>query len=281
MLATLQTVLQKAQRGRYAVGAFNVANLEQIQAVLQAARAQRSPVIINTSERAIAYGNRQALAAIVRVLASVTPVPVVLNLDHGHSVKEAQACLAAGYTGIMFDGSRLPYAKNIAQTKRVVAFGKRRKIGVEGELGQVKYQFEINRDPSLAMTDPTQAADFVGRTGVVAFAVAIGNAHGPPQPHEHLHFPRLQQIRKVVHVPLVLHGASSTPPAAIKRAIRLGICKINIDTDSQETFTSAVRKTLRSQASLYDPRVYLAAGREAMQREVEKKMILFGSRRKA
>lgn len=281
MLATLQSVLRKAQRGRYAVGAFNVSNLEQTQAVIQAAVKQRSPVIINTSEKAIAYAGLDEISGLVRSLAAKHPVPIVLCLDHGHQVKLAIKCLRAGYSGIMFDASRLTYQRNIEQTRAVVAAGRRLGVGVEGELGQVKYTHEIKKDPRLVLTDPVQAQAYVRRTGITALAVAIGNAHGVPIPHEHLLFPRLREIQKRVSVPLVLHGASGTPPASIRKAIALGICKINIDTDLRISFTQAIRQTLHRDRTMFDPRGYLSIARDQMRLVVERDMQVFRSRGRA
>ena len=281
MLATLQSVLRKASRAGYAVGAFNVSDLEQVQAVILAAAELRSPVIVNTSEKAIAYAGLSEIAALVRVMASRVSVPVVLNLDHGRHVRLAKECLDVGYTGIMFDGSTLPFAENIKRTKAVRQAAQKKGVGTEGELGQVKYPDDLKKSPVAVMTDPAQAADFVRRTGIDAFAVAIGNTHGLPVPDEHLDFERLQQIRKKVSVPLVLHGASGTPASAIRRAIRLGIAKINIDTDLRLAFTAALRETLRDDKNLYDPRSALLPAREAMMAVVMKKMKLFGSVKRA
>ncbi len=282
MLTTLQRVVTQAQRDRYAVGAFNISDLEQAQAVIAAAKAQRSPVIINTSESAITYaGGAATLTAIVTILAKKTRIPIVLNLDHGKSYRTASECLKAGYTGIMFDGSRLPDAQNITQTRRVVVTAKKYGVGVEGEIGQVKYVEDAKRPKTGAgftKTDPAAAVHFVRSTGVVAFAVAIGNAHGVPEADEKLDFPLLRAIRRVVSIPLVLHGASGTPPAQIRQAIAAGIAKINIDTDLRLAFSAALRRTLAADRSVFDPRHELAPARDAVQKVVMEKMSQFGSR---
>lgn len=280
MLAKLQTVLRRAQRGHYAVGAFNVSNLEQIQAVMAAAEKLRSPVIVNTSEKAIAYSSPAVLAAMVMALVRKSKVPVVLNLDHGHSLPGAIACLQSGWTGIMFDGSKLPYQKNVALTLKVKQAARAFGVGVEGEIGQVKYQEDLVRSPKPVLATPTQAVDFVRRTKVDALAIGIGNSHGLPRPHERLHFDLLKKIEQVVSIPLVLHGASGTSGPNIQRAIRLGICKINIDTDLRLAFTAAVRKTLTDK-KVFDPRGYLSPARDAVMGTVMEKMMLFGSNRQA
>lgn len=280
MLATLQSVLRKAQRGRYAVGAFNVSDLEQTQAVIRAAVTLRSPVIVNTSSKAIDYAGIEEIAVLVRTMARKSPVPIVLNLDHGRELTLATSCLRHGWTGIMFDGSKLPYERNVALTARVKKLARRHGVGVEGEIGQVKYQEDLRRSPTPVLATPEQAIDFVRRTKVDALAVGIGNSHGLPIPGERLHFGLLGQIRQAVPVPLVLHGASGTSAASIRRAISLGICKINIDTDLRLAFTNAVRRTLVDQ-TVFDPRAYLQVARDAVNDVVRKKIVLFGSRNRA
>ncbi len=280
MLTTLQSVLKKAQQGKYAVGAFNISNLEQLQGVLWAAEKLQSPVIINTSEKAIAYTGRKMLSAMVQTGAAAVHVPVVLNLDHGRDVQEAKGCLRDGWTGIMFDGSKLSSEDNIRKTASVKKFAREFGIGVEGEIGQVKYKEDLKISTKPILATPEEAIDFVQRTKVDALAVGIGNSHGLPVPGEHLHFDLLRRIHAVVRLPLVLHGASGTPAHSIRRAISLGICKINIDTDLRIAFTSAVRQALRTNED-FDPRAYLLPARIAVYQTVMKKIVLFGSRNKA
>lgn len=280
MLVKLQTVLARAQRGHYAVGAFNISNLEQLQAVVTAAEKLRSPVIINTSEKALDYSSPAVLAAMVMAVAKKSRMPIVLNLDHGHSLRAAKECLRYGWTGIMFDGSKLPYEKNVRLTAAVKTEARPYGVGVEGEIGQVKYKEDLALSTKPILATPEQAVDFVRRTKVDALAVGIGNSHGLPLPGEHLHFDLLKRIANAVSVPLVLHGASGTSAQNIKRAIRLGICKINIDTDLRLAFTTAVRRTLRDK-KVFDPRAYLSPARDAVQATVMKKMIIFGSKGKA
>ena len=279
MLARLQNVLRQAQRGRYAVGAFNVSNLEQIKAVIAAGVALRSPVIINTSEKALDYAGIPELAAIVQTIARRVPIDVVLNLDHGRDVQVAEECLTQGWTGIMFDGSKLPYEDNVRTTALVKKLGQKKNVGVEGEIGQVKYKEDLAVSKKPVLATPEQAIDFVRRTKVDALAVGIGNSHGLPVPGERLHFDLLAKIHRAVRVPLVLHGASGTSPSSIKKAISLGICKINIDTDLRLAFTASVRKNLRDKA-VFDPRGYLKPAGQAMGDVVKQKIIVFGSKGK-
>lgn len=278
MLAKLQTVLRQAQRGGYAVGAFNVSNLEQSQAVVRAAVRLHSPVIVNVSAKAIEYAGLETLAAIIRLMAKAAPVPVVLNLDHGRRIALAKRCLRAGFTGIMYDAGRLTYKINLRQTKAVVQAARRYSVGVEGELGQVKYPSDWKKTRKVFLTDPDQAKDFVKETGVIALAVAIGNSHGLPRLHERLDFYRLKAIGQKVRVPLVLHGASGTPAKDIRRAIELGVCKINIDTDLRLAFTGRLRRTLKQQTREFDPRAVLRPATAAVDQVVGQKIILFGSK---
>jgi fructose-bisphosphate aldolase class II len=281
MLANLQTVLRKAQRGRYAVGAFNVSDLEQTQAVIQAGKALKSPVIVNVSEKAIAYAGLEEIAVLVRTMAKKTSIPVVLNLDHGRSVPLAKQAMKVGFSGIMFDGSKLSYDVNVRRTATVVKAGKRYGVGVEGEIGQVKYKEDRAISSKVILATPEQAVDFVRRTKVAALAVGIGNNHGLPVPGEHLHFNVLRSIQKVVSVPLVLHGASGTPATSIRTAIKLGICKINIDTDLRLSFTRELRQALAKDKKEFDPRYFLGLARQTMMETVSQKIILFGSKNKA
>lgn len=272
MLARLDRVLNAARRKRYAVGAFNTSNLETTQAIVESAVRLRSPVIVNVTEKAIDYGGLEELAGLVQTLARRASVPVVLNLDHGRALSTVRAALAHGFTGVMLDASREPYPVNVRWTRTVVALSARAGAGVEGELGVVAYTGEAPTE-----TDPWQAGDFVRRTGVDALAVGIGNTHGLPRPDERLNFDRLRAIRAQVSVPLVLHGASGTKPTAIRRAISLGVAKINIDTDLRRAFTATLRSTLAADRRHYDPREFLGPARDAVARVVAQKIRLFGS----
>lgn len=280
MLASLSSVLAKAQKHRYAVGSFNTANLELTQAIIAAAEELHSPVIVATTEKALAYADIESLAVIVRTLGRRARIPVVLHLDHGRALETVKQAIRYQYTGIMFDGSKLPFAENLRLTRRTVRWAHAVNIPVEAELGSVGGREDVRRG-TLQLTDPWQARDFVHKTGIDALAVGIGSAHGLPVPEERLDFDRLREIRQRVRVPLVLHGASSTPPARIRRVIREGIAKINIDTDLRVAFTDAMRQYFRGHRSDYDPRNVLSASRQAVKRAVMQKMRLFGSAGKA
>lgn len=276
MLVDLLQVLRPAQRRRYAVGSFNTANLELTQAIIAAAEEARSPVIISTTEKALVYGDIEVLASIVRILGARARIPVVLNLDHGHHAEIVRAAIRHQFTGIMFDGSRLPYEMNIRQTRNAVVWSRPAGISVEGEIGSVGGKQDL-QDRERNLTRPAEAVSFVRRTGVAALAVSIGNVHGGQFAEEHLDFPLLKVLATQVRVPLVLHGASGTPPVRIRRAIALGISKINIDTDLRLAFTRALRSYLPSHPTEKDPRPVLGASRDAVRRVVVTKMKLFGS----
>lgn len=280
MLVTLNKVLRAAQEHKFAVGAFNTYNLESTQAIIGAAEELHAPVIIQTSEKAIEYAGMEEIAAIVTTRAKESPVPIVFHVDHGRTHKVLYDALEAGYTSIMFDGSHLEYEENVRWTKEMVERAHKEGISVEAELGRVGgVEDDISADEG--MTDPALAVDFVKRTHCDALAIGIGNNHGKPKPGERLHLDVLEKIRSVVSVPLVLHGASSTPEDKIKQAIKLGITKINIDTDLRVAFSGAEREILKDDKKIYDPRAILTPGREAMQEVVKHKIALFGGAMKS
>ncbi|MBI4121755.1 MAG: class II fructose-bisphosphate aldolase [Parcubacteria group bacterium] len=306
MLVSGAKILKAAQDGQYAVPAFNINNLEILEAVMQAAVELRSPVFISTSQGAISYAGMDYLGAMVKVAAKER-VPMALHLDHGTDLALLKTVIDSGYyTSVMFDGSALSYADNLAMTKKVVALAHAKKISVEAELGAIggqEDQIDIKADQAR-LTDPRQAKDFVKRTHCDSLGVAIGTAHGA---FKFLHKPkldlaRLEQIRTAISIPLVLHGASAVPAnyvalankyggrikgakgnsdAEIRQAIIRGICKINIDTDLRMAFTAGIRRSLARDRANIDPRAYLGEGKEYVYHLARHKMKLFGSAGKA
>ncbi len=280
MLTDSKKILQDAQKQGYAVGHFNTSDLEITKAIVAGAEKMKSPVIIGTSEKAISYAGLEGLAGIIKIEAENIKIPIILHLDHGKSFEICQKAIQAGYTSVMIDGSGLSFGENIKLTKKVVKMAHRQNIPVEAELGTLadkeKYQVGIEQ----FMTDPDTAGEFVQKTEVDSLAVAIGNAHGMPLPEEKLDFSRLAQIRERVPVPLVLHGASSTPAQDIKKIISLGICKINIDTDIRIAFSQNIKEFLSTHQNVTDPREILGSAMMAVQRVVEQKIELFGSAQK-
>jgi fructose-bisphosphate aldolase class II len=283
-LVTLREVCAAAEKGKYAVGAFGVQNLETVQAVIEAAVEERSPAILIISEGAIKYAGLQTITNIVRTLAEEAPVPIVAHLDHGPSFEMATACVVAGFKSVMVDASHYEYDKNVAITRQVVAMAHAVGATVEGEIGKIG-GVEENISVSAAeatMTEPEEAARFVQDTGVDAVAVAIGNAHGLYHGEPNLDIPRLKRIHDAVKAVapdcfLVLHGGSGTPDHMIKDAIAAGVSKINIGTELKLAFVEGVKETLAAKPNVDDPRHLLAPARKKVKEVTRQKMRLFGS----
>lgn len=311
MLTTLKKVLAAADKGRYAVGAFNINNLEIIRAVIDTAVELKSPVIIQTSEGAIEYAGMDYLLSLAAV-ASEAPVPVVFHLDHGKDLKVVKKAIEAGYSSVMYDGSSLPYKQNVANTKKVVAWAKKTGASVEAEIGAIKGIEDLVSvsEKKAFFTDPAEAVRFVKETGCDALAISIGTAHGAFKSKiaPTLDIKRLAKINRLVKVPLVLHGASGImpsmvklvqhksdvlgdagrlsgavgiPDAQIKAAIKNGIRKINIDSDLRIAFTAGVRQAVLEDHKSIDPRKLLAPSIKLMKEVVAYKMKMFGSAGKA
>jgi fructose-bisphosphate aldolase class II len=305
MLLTNKEILASAMAGKYAVGAFNIHNLESLHAVVTAAQEENSPVIVAVTPSAIKYAGLAYLVKIVKVAAENVSVPMSLHLDHGRDIEIVLKCLDAGFTSVMIDGSHLEYDENVEVTRKVVDVAHPKGVSVEAELGRLAGVEEASVEEKEAiLTDPEAAKEFVKRTDVDALAVAIGTSHGAYKfkGEPKLDFKRLKEIKEKVKIPLVLHGASSVPPwiiekatrygaqlagakgipeESIKQAIELGITKINIDTDLRLAFTATVREVLATAPSQFDPRKILGPAREAMKEVVKGKMRLFGSAGKA
>lgn len=277
MLVTLNEVLNDAQENGYAVGAFNVYNLESAQAVIQGALDTNAPVILNTSPKAIDYAGLTNIAALLLDIAERAPIPVVVHLDHGKDLNLLKNCITNGYSSVMFDASGLPEGERIPQTVTAVNFAHQHRASIEGEQDSIGGKEDYVQGDNNNFTDPDQAAKFVDATDLDAFAVSIGNIHGPALPEETLDIDLLKKIRAKVEIPLVLHGASNTPPTLIKEAITAGICKINIDTELRQHFISQIHHTLVHNRDILDPRDLLTPARDAMTKVVKAKIQLFGS----
>lgn len=266
-------MIMDAQKGGYAIGSFNTSDLEITKAIIKAAEKLNSPVMIETSEKAIAYAGLEELADIVKDQAKKTNIPVALHLDHGSNLETVNRCLQIGYTSIMLDGSKLPFLENVAITKAAADMAHRQDVPCEGELGSIKKSGE-----NKSFTDPSEVSEFVKKTKVDYLATSIGSAHGVGG-DEKLNIDLLKKIRQKTSVPLVLHGASGVSEEDIKAAIKNGICKINIDTDIRHTFAKAIREI--ANANLDDPRDIMKKIMEKIQEVVEAKIKLFGSENKA
>lgn len=305
MLVTNKDLMLPAMREAYAVGAFNISNLESLLAIVEAAVEEKSPVIVAVTPSSIKYAGLAYVEKIVKTAARSAPVPVAFHLDHGKKKEIISKCIEVGFTSVMVDASHLKFEENIAVTKQVVDMAHPEGVSVEAELGRLAGIEESTvKEKEAVLTDPDAAKQFVERTGVDALAVAIGTSHGAYKfkGEPKLDFERLKTIREEVPIPLVLHGASSVPSwiidkaveygaelggakgipeEHIQKAISLGITKINIDTDLRLAFTGTVREFLTERPKIFDPRKILGSAKEAMKEVVKSKMQLFGSCGKA
>lgn len=282
-LVTVAELAHDATKGGYAVGAFNLNNMEILQAVIAAAEEEHSPVILQASQGGLKYAGIDYIAAMARVAAAEASVPVALNLDHGTSFEQAMQCIRKGFSAVMIDGSKLPLQDNIDLVKRVVDVAHAVGVSVEAELGKIGGTEDdiVVADKDAMMTDPDEAAQFVQKAGPDLLAVAIGTAHGVYKGEPRLDFERLAQIKQRVDIPLVLHGASGVPDDAIRKACQMGISKINIDTELRVAFSKTVQETLEKSPNEIDPRKILGPARDAMKQVVREKMRLFGCSGKA
>ena len=259
-LVTSKEMLSKAQKGGYAVGAFNAENMEMVKAIIQAAEELKAPVMIQTTPSTVKYGTVDTYAAIVAAEAKKASVPVCLHLDHGSSFELAMQAIHAGYTSVMIDGSKLDFEANIAETKRVADVAKALDIPCEAELGKVGGKEDDLEAEADTNTDPQEAKEFVERTGVTSLAVAIGTAHGFYVGTPVLDKERLSEIREVVDIPLVLHGASGLSDEdvmdCVRESIRLGICKVNFATELRAAYSKAVKELLAEKPDTIDPKAY-------------------------
>jgi fructose-bisphosphate aldolase class II len=306
-LVTSQEMFQKAYEGGYAVGAFNVNNMEIIQGICEAASEMRSPLILQVSKGARKYARHEYLVHLVRAALDINEdLPIVLHLDHGDSFELCQSCIDGGFTSVMIDGSHLPFKENIALTKQVVDYAHPRGVVVEAELGRLAGVEEHVRvsEKDSSYTDPDQAVEFVESTAVDSLAIAIGTSHGAYKfkGEPSLDFDRLDVITKrLPGFPLVLHGASTVipefvelcnqyggalpgargvPEEMISKAVRYGVCKVNIDTDLRLAMTGVIRRELKENPENFDPRNYLGPARDAIKEMVKRKISILGSGQK-
>ena len=299
-LVNTKEMFQKAYEGGYAVGAFNVNNMEIIQGLTEAAKELNAPMILQVSAGARKYANHTYLVKLVEAAVEETGLPIALHLDHGDSFELCKSCIDGGFTSVMIDGSHLDYEENIALTKKVVDYAHERGVTVEGELGQLAgIEDDVNVSAEDAsFTDPDQVYDFVTRTGVDSLAIAIGTSHGAykfkPGQNPQLRFDILEEVSKrLPNFPIVLHGASSVvpefveminenggampdaigiPEEMLRKAATMAVCKINIDSDLRLAMTAAIRKHLNDHPDHFDPRQYLGDGRTAIKDSVKHKI---------
>ncbi len=299
-LVTTKEMFKKAYEGGYAIGAFNVNNMEIIQGITEAAKEVNAPVILQVSAGARKYANHTYLVKLVEAAVAETDLPIALHLDHGDSFELCKACIDGGFTSVMIDGSHLPYEENIELTKKVVEYAHAHGAVVEGELGRLAgVEDDVNvSDEDASYTRPEEVVDFVTRTGVDSLAIAIGTSHGAfkfkPGQKPQLRFDILKEVEKQLPgFPIVLHGASSVdqnyvkmvnenggqmpdaigiPEEMLREAAKNAVCKINIDSDIRLAMTGTMRKYFKENPSHFDPRQYLSPARNAVKEMVKHKI---------
>ena len=310
MLVTPKEMFEKSMKEHFAIGAFNINNMEFIQAITDAAEEAKSPVILQVSSSAIKYARMNYLIKMVEAATQTTTIPIALHLDHGPDFETCKMCIDAGFTSVMIDGSKYDFEENVALTKKVVDYAHSKGVVVEAELGKLAgIEDDVNVSAEDASyTHPDEVYEFSTKTGIDSLAIAIGTCHGAfkfkkgqkPQ----LRFDILEEVaRRLPNFPIVLHGASSVPQDKVdlinqyggkmedaigipndmlRKAASMAVCKINIDSDLRLTFTAALRKYLAENPGHFDPRQYLGAARAALQEMVKNKIIhVLGSNDKA
>ena len=279
-LVSMTEMLNKAKAEGYAVGQFNLNNLEFTQAILQAAEAEKSPVILGVSEGAARY--MSGFKTVVKMVEGLMEdlkisVPVAIHLDHGSSFDKCKEAIDAGFTSVMIDASHHPFEENIEITTKVVEYAHSKGVSVEAELGTVGGQEDDVVAEGVIYADPKECEELVKRTGIDCLAPALGSVHGPYKGEPNLGFAEMEEIGKITGLPLVLHGGTGIPTKDIQRSVSLGTAKINVNTENQIESAKAVRETLAAKPNEYDPRKYLGPARDAIKATVIGKMREFGS----
>ncbi|MFV0447033.1 MAG: tagatose bisphosphate family class II aldolase [Vibrio sp.] len=278
-LISSREMLKRAQQGGYAVPAFNVHNLETVQVIVETASELGSPVILAGTPGTYDYAGIDYLVSICKEAAHKHSIPLVLHLDHHEDLQDIRNKVEHGIRSVMIDGSHHAFEQNIEIVRSVVEYCSRYDASVEAELGRLGGQEDdlIVDSADALMTDPASAAEFVRRTGIDSLAVAIGTAHGLYKAEPRLDFARLEQIRAVVDIPLVLHGASGVPDEMVRRCIELGVCKVNVATELKIAFSNAVKQYFAENPDANDPRKYITPGKAAMKQVVTDKIYMCGS----
>ncbi|KJU73173.1 tagatose bisphosphate family class II aldolase [Clostridium baratii] len=282
-ILSTREMLKKAQEGGYAVPAFNIHNLETLQVVIEIAAELRSPVILAGTPSTIKYAGGEYIVAMAEVAAKEYDIPIAIHLDHFEDIDAIKHYVDIGFKSTMIDASHENYENNIRIVKEVVDYAHKFDATVEAELGRLGGQEDdlVVDEKDTMYTNPEQAKDFVEKTGIDSLAVAIGTAHGLYKGKAKLDFDRLKEIREKVDIPLVLHGASDVPDELVKKAIELGICKVNVATDLKIPFSDAVKKYFIDNPTANDPRKYMTPGKEAMKAIVKHKIMVCGSNNRA
>ncbi|MBP2242519.1 fructose-bisphosphate aldolase class II [Cytobacillus eiseniae] len=283
-LVSMTDMLNKGKAEGYAVGQFNLNNLEFTQAILLAAEEEKSPVILGVSEGAARYmGGFKTVVKMVEGLLEdyKITVPVAIHLDHGSSYEKCKEAIDAGFTSVMIDASHHPFEENIATTSKVVEYAHAKGVSVEAELGTVGGQEDDVVADGVIYADAQECDELVKRTKIDCLAPALGSVHGPYKGEPNLGFTEMEEIGNLTGVPLVLHGGTGIPTKDIQRAVSLGTAKINVNTENQIASAKTVREVLAANPDVYDPRKYLGPARETIKETVIGKMREFGSSGKA
>lgn len=283
-LVPMTEFLGQAKAKKFAVGQFNMNNLEFTQAIIEAAIEENSPLIFGVSEGAMKYMGIEFTVAMAKAAAEKAKnIPVALHLDHGSSFEVVMKCIQAGFSSVMFDGSHYPLEENIRLTKKVVEAAHAVGVSVEGELGTIGgVEDDLSVDEEDAhLAKPDEAIRFWEETKVDAMAIAVGTAHGMYKGEPKIRFDIIEEVARKIEAPIVLHGGSGVPDESIRKAIALGVGKINVNTENQVACTRVIREKLAADPNLIDPRKYLGPAREAMKEVVKTKMRLFGSSNQA
>lgn len=273
-------MLADARQKHYAVGAFNIENMEFVQAVVWAAEEMKSPVILQTSVNTLKYAAPEMFVAMVKACSDTVKVPVAIHLDHGCTLFNIMVCVKAGYKSVMFDGSLLSYEKNVDQTRRIVELCKSIDVSVEAELGAISGKEGAPEASEALYTDPDVAEDFVNRTGVDSLAVSIGTVHGLYKKAPRLDYRRLSDIKSRIEAPLVLHGASGLSVDQVRECIARGITKVNIATELRCAWSNAAREYMIGNPDVFDPKKASKLAREAVMNIVREKILILGSNSK-
>lgn len=266
-LVTSREILAHAMEHHYAVPAFNANCYEMLNALIHAAEAERSPLIVQIGKKWLSYLPADEIGALALYLAKKADVPVCIHLDHGADYAMAEACLKSGFTSVMYDGSSLPDKENIRNTRAVVELANRYGVPVEGEIGQVLQAEDLpeGQEPDF-LTDPEQAVRFVSQTGVSSVAVAVGNIHHMKKKHARLDFPRIARLREAIHIPLVIHGCSGVSDVDVRKAVSLGINKVNVATEYNIAFTDSLREFTTAHPDRFFPMDAMTAAMEQVEK---------------
>lgn len=283
MLVSGLDLMKHAHENNYAVGAFNVNNMEIVQAIIEAAEETQSPVILQASQGGLKYAGVEYIAEMSKVAARNASVPVAIHLDHGTDFVQIMKCIRNGFTSVMIDASKHDLDQNIEVTKSIAEIAHAVGVSVEAELGKIGgTEDDITvSDRDATFTDPDEAERFVNETGVDFLAIAVGTAHGPYKGEPKLDFDRIKAIKEKLNMPLVLHGSSGVPEESIRKAVSLGINKINIDTDIRMAFTKGIKEFVEANPEAYDPRKIVGSAKAEMKAVIADKMRMFGSEGKA